>query len=229
LAGEIRAGIEAHGVVEVDADDGVTKKKMYAYEVDGMGNSLSDFDDPNVPSLLSIPLLGYPHFDPEVYAETRSRILSNKNEWYFEGSVVSGLGSPHTPRGYVWPLAIMVDALTTDEPAARAEALRSLLRAQCGNGLMHESVHNSEGSACTREWFEWANAMFVVLYEDTLKERCDDEAERNRLAEIRERETNGNSNPVIPGVAAAGNAAASDSLSDPLFYESLEAQIHFMP
>lgn len=209
---------------------------MYAYEVDGLGNSLSDFDDPNVPSLLSIPLLGYPHYDPEVYSETRARVLSRKNEWYFEGTVLSGLGSPHTPRGYVWPLAVMVDALTTDEPRDRAEALRSLLRAQCGNGLMHESVHNSEGGACTREWFEWANAMFVVLYEDTLKERCDAEAERNRLEEIRERETGGgssgaNRNPVIPGIAAASAAtsAATDPLSDPLFYESLEAQIHFMP
>lgn len=197
---------------------------MYAYEVDGMGGALADFDDPNVPSLLSIPLLGYPHYDPEVYAETRSRILSSKNEWFFQGTVLSGLGSPHTPRGYVWPLAVMVDALTTDDAATRAEALRSLLRAQCGNGLMHESVHNSEGSACTREWFEWANAMFVVLYEDTLRERCDGEAELARLAGIGARETG---TPVAPGVAAAGTA--TDPLADPLFYESLEAQIHFMP
>ena len=224
LAGEIRAGIEAHGVVEVAADDGVTKTKMYAYEVDGLGGVRKDFDDPNVPSLLSIPLLGYPHFDPEIYQETRNRIMSSKNEHYFEGSVLTGLGSPHTPRGYVWPLAVMVDALTSDDAEKRANALRSLLKAQCGNGLMHESVHHSEGTACTREWFEWANAIFVVLYEDTLKERCDAEAEGNRLAEISRRETG--AAPVIPGVPAA---ASNDPLADPLLYESLEAQIHFMP
>lgn len=219
LAGEIRAGIEAHGVVEVAGDDG-TRTKMYAYEVDGLGGVLRDFDDPNVPSLLSVPLLGYPHFDPEVYAETRRRVLSSKNEHYFEGTVLTGLGSPHTPTGYVWPLAVMVEALTSDDAEKRANALKSLLKAQCGNGLMHESVHHSEGSACTREWFEWANAMFVVLYEDSLRERCDAEAEGNRLAEIGKRETG---TAVIPGVAS------SDPMADPLFYESLEAQIHFMP
>ena len=165
------------------------------------------------------PGCGSKHFDPEVYAETRRRVLSSKNEHYFEGTVLTGLGSPHTPTGYVWPLAVMVEALTSDDAEKRANALKSLLKAQCGNGLMHESVHHSEGSACTREWFEWANAMFVVLYEDSLRERCDAEAEGNRLAEIGKRETG---TAVIPGVAS------SDPMADPLFYESLEAQIHFM-
>ncbi len=43
-------------------------KRAYAYEVDGLGQQLTDFDDPNVPSLLAIPLLGYQHYDPEVCA-----------------------------------------------------------------------------------------------------------------------------------------------------------------
>lgn len=37
-----------------------------------------DADDANVPSLLSIPLLGY-RYDTEIYRTTRARILSNKN------------------------------------------------------------------------------------------------------------------------------------------------------
>lgn len=73
-----------------------------------MGNSLLNFDDPNVPSLLSIPLLGYAHYDPEIYAATRARILSPANAWYFEGSALRGLGSPHTPHSHVWPLAMSV-------------------------------------------------------------------------------------------------------------------------
>ncbi len=77
-------------------------------QVDGMGNSLLNFDDPNVPSLLSIPLLGYVHYDPEIYAATRARILSPANAWYFEGSTFRGLGSPHTPHSHVWPLAMSV-------------------------------------------------------------------------------------------------------------------------
>lgn len=67
-------GIERHGIVE--AAPGV---RVYAYEVDGLGQSLVDMDDPNLPSLLSIPLLGYSGFDPAVYAATRERILSKNN------------------------------------------------------------------------------------------------------------------------------------------------------
>jgi meiotically up-regulated gene 157 (Mug157) protein len=40
--------------------------RVYAYEVDGLGNSLVDFDDPNIPSLLAIPELGYDGYDKEV-------------------------------------------------------------------------------------------------------------------------------------------------------------------
>lgn len=35
------AGIEQHGIVEVEGE------RIYAYEVDGLGNHLADFDDAN--------------------------------------------------------------------------------------------------------------------------------------------------------------------------------------
>ena len=83
---------------------------MYAYEVDGLGNSTTDFDDPNIPSLLSIPLLGYRHYDPAVYQATRRRVLSPAgNQFYYVGSQLQGCGSPHTWPGYVWPLGLMVE------------------------------------------------------------------------------------------------------------------------
>ena len=56
---------------------------------------------------------------------------------------------------------------------------------------MHESVSATAGASCTRPWFEWANAMYVVLYEDTFGERYDGEAEVGRLAAIRDREGGG--------------------------------------
>ena len=59
-----RAGIDKHGVVE-----DTNGQKVYAYEVDGRGNVLSGFDDPNMPSLLGMPLLGYKHYDPQVCHE----------------------------------------------------------------------------------------------------------------------------------------------------------------
>ena len=53
-----------------------------------------------------------------MYAATRRRILSSANPYYFSGTAFTGLGSPHTPHKYIWPLAHMVDALTT-EPTAQ--------------------------------------------------------------------------------------------------------------
>jgi len=56
------------------------------------------------------------------------------------GSGLYGLGSTHTPPGYVWPLAYMIEGLTTDNSTRKAELFTWLLKMQCGNGLMHESV-----------------------------------------------------------------------------------------
>ena len=42
-------------------------ERIYAYEVDGLGRNLTDFDDANVPSLLSMPLLGWKGYDQKVY------------------------------------------------------------------------------------------------------------------------------------------------------------------
>ena len=48
LAADIRKGIEEFGIVDLGGGN-----RVYAYEVDGLGNRLTDFDDANVPSLLS--------------------------------------------------------------------------------------------------------------------------------------------------------------------------------
>jgi meiotically up-regulated gene 157 (Mug157) protein len=55
-----------------------------------------------------------------VYAATRRRILSPANPYFFSGRAFTGLGSPHTPQRYIWPLAHMVDALTTAPTEAGA-------------------------------------------------------------------------------------------------------------
>jgi meiotically up-regulated gene 157 (Mug157) protein len=39
---------------------------LAALQVDGRGNALLDFDDPNLPSLLAMPLLGFDGYDTEV-------------------------------------------------------------------------------------------------------------------------------------------------------------------
>lgn len=99
----------------------------------------------------------------------------------------AGLGSPHTPKLYIWPLAHAVTALTSGDPQLQARLLRELLGMQCGNGLMHESVNIHRPSRCTRPLFEWANAMLVVLAEQLLGEDCEAPAQEEFMrAQVRE-------------------------------------------
>jgi uncharacterized protein len=179
LLRDIEQGIRQHGVVQVTAKSGVGTELIYAYEVDGLGKTLADFDDANVPSLLSIPLLGWSGYDHQIYQNTRARLLDPQfNKHYFNGIVLRGMGSPHTPRGYVWPLALSIEALTeTGTPEHRAEVMafqvRQSLLSAC-RGAMHEGVDSNFGCPhFSRPWFEWANSMFVVLVETALGQRCD--------------------------------------------------------
>lgn len=213
LLNDIETGIRTHGVVEVEP--GI---KMYAYEVDGLGGNLTDFDDANVPSLLATPLLGWDGYDREIYKVTRARLLSPEtNEWYFRGESAEGIGSPHTGKNMVWPMALIIQALTTDESAEEVvRIVESLLKMQCGNGLMHESVDVNNLNHCTRPVFEWANALAVVLGEHLLGLDCDAEAEAFRLIEVKDSEKK--DTQVHP-------RNGGEDL--PLYYQRLEAEVSF--
>ena len=106
LSAEIRQGIKNFGCV-VHEKQG----KMYAYETDGLGNYILS-DDANVPSLLSAPYLGFCGKNDPVYEATRAFVLSKDNPFYFEGKCAKGVGSPHTPKGYVWHIALSMQGLT---------------------------------------------------------------------------------------------------------------------
>mmetsp|Transcript_33965 Transcript_33965/g.85186 ORF Transcript_33965/g.85186 Transcript_33965/m.85186 type:complete len:715 (+) Transcript_33965:1-2145(+) len=202
LKAEILDGLQQHATVAVD---GV---QVYAYEVDGLGNQLIDFDDPNLPSLMSIPLLGYQYYDKQVYATTRERLFAH-NKFYVRGSQFEGWASPHTPAGQVWHLGWITQGLTTDSPEERVSMLRNLMKAQCGNNLMHETVNVNNPSRCTRNWFEWANAMLVVFVENSLGESCDAYAQSEFEKVILQRE-----------------ASSRKKLPKAKFYENFEQHIH---
>jgi meiotically up-regulated gene 157 (Mug157) protein len=152
LAAELRAAIARHGVV-----DG-----RYAYEVDGLGHALS-LDDANVPSLLSLPYLGFGARDDPVYAATRSFVLSSRNPTWGEGAVVSGVGSEHTRGGWVWPLAIAIEGLTAADDAERERALERVEATATGELLLHEAVDPNDPVRFTRSWFSWADMLYVEL------------------------------------------------------------------
>ncbi len=152
LAQEIEDGIEKFALIN----------GIYAYEVDGLGNSLF-IDDANVPSLLSLPYLEVlPASDPN-YLQTREFILSKKNPYFFSGTKAMGIGSQHTPANHVWPIAIAVEALTSINKDDRAKALDLLENTDAGTGFMHESFNVNDDSQFTREWFSWSDMTYVDL------------------------------------------------------------------
>jgi meiotically up-regulated gene 157 (Mug157) protein len=134
---------------------------IYAYEVDGLGH-VNLMDDANVPSLLSIPYIGYPA-DPSIYQNTRRFVLSPDNPYFFAGKYASGEGSPHTPEGYVWPLALAVQGLTAQDPKEVELVLSELRSSDTGDHLMHESFDPNDPTKFTRSNFGWACSLYAEL------------------------------------------------------------------
>ncbi|MBB6672410.1 glycoside hydrolase family 125 protein [Cohnella nanjingensis] len=154
LEAEIAFGIETYGKVRHPAFG-----TMYAYETDGYGN-FNLMDDANVPSLLSIPYLGYRTAEDPVYRNTRAFVLSPGNPYYFAGAHARGIGSPHTPPGHIWPISLIMQGLTSTDPGEQEELIRTLAATTAGTGFMHESFHPDDPGTFTRAWFAWANSLF---------------------------------------------------------------------
>lgn len=157
LRDEIHAGVAAHGIV-----DHPRFGRIYAYEVDGLGG-VNLMDDANTPSLLSLPMLGAVETGDPIYAATRRFVLSDANPHFHAGTAAAGVGSPHTPDGHVWPIALAVQGLTAEDPAERARIIATLRDTDAGTGRMHESFHRDRPETYTREWFSWADAMYCEL------------------------------------------------------------------
>jgi len=142
----IRNGLEKHAVFP-DPKYG----RVYAYEIDGFGSAIH-MDDPNVPSLLSAPFLKYIPRDDPVYQATRRRILSRDNPYYAWGPVLSGVASMHTLPGKPWPMASIMQVLTSEDDEEIVRALRGLVGSTDGYGLMHESVSAQMEGVWSRPW-----------------------------------------------------------------------------
>jgi meiotically up-regulated gene 157 (Mug157) protein len=157
LSVQVHAAIERYGIVFVP-----NFGRIYAYEVDGIGHA-NLMDDANVPSLLSAPYIGYLDVHDPIYQATRRFVLSPQDPYYYVGKDAAGIGSAHTPRGYVWPLALIVEALTSIDPAEKARCLRYLANSDTGNHLLHESFDPNDPAHYTRADFAWPNALFTEL------------------------------------------------------------------
>lgn len=158
FAKELREAIAKEAVVP----GGDKLEPFYAYEVDGFGQYLV-MDDANVPSLLSIPYIGYEDEESLLYQNTRNKMLSEVNPYYYKGRVIQGIGSIHTPHNYIWHIAVGMEGLTSKEASVKKEVIQRLLSSDGGKGCMHESVNADDDKRYTRSWFGWANAIFCEL------------------------------------------------------------------
>ena len=157
FADEVEQALRRHAIIHSQEAD-----RCYAYEVDGYGGR-NCMDDANVPDLLSLPYLGAVNRDDIVYQNTRHWLLSIRNPYYFEGRAAKGLGGPHTGLNMIWPLGLIMQAMTSTDESEIRDCLEILRRSQAGTGFMHESFDKDNPARYTRSWFAWANTMFGEL------------------------------------------------------------------
>jgi meiotically up-regulated gene 157 (Mug157) protein len=160
LAEQIKEGILRHGVVDHEEFG-----PIFAYEVDGLGN-YNLMDDANLPSLLSAAYFGFCGPDDFIYRNTRNFVLSEKNPYYYSGTCAKGVGSPHTPANYIWPIAIAMQGLSAVDKVEKWQMIQQLMETHAGTNYMHEGFDVDHPANFTRPWFAWANSMFCLLVND---------------------------------------------------------------
>ena len=182
----IRSAIFKHGVVRVkntrenSEKNEISAKKfdkenlpyhdIFAYEIDGFGSSYL-MDDANIPSLLSLPFFGFLAKNSEIYQATRKHLLSRKNPYFYKGKAGFGIGGAHNGDGWIWPMSILVEALTSDDDRVIIHCLKRLLTTTAGTNFMHESFWRDDAQKFTRPWFAWANTLFGELVVRLMKEK----------------------------------------------------------
>ncbi len=136
--------------------------KIYAFEVDGYGNQLFT-DDANVPSLLALPYLGCIDKKDPIYLNTRKYIWSKDNPYFFKGKAGEGIGGPHIGYDMIWPMSLILKAMTSTDDAEIKDCVRTLRDTDADTGFMHESFHKDNPEKFTRSWFAWVNTLFGEL------------------------------------------------------------------
>jgi meiotically up-regulated gene 157 (Mug157) protein len=139
-------------------EHGVTTHKKYgevfAYEVDGYGSQIM-MDDANLPSLLSLPLLGFLDSSNKIYQNTRKMILEKRgNPYYLSGDEFEGIGGPHIGLQHAWPMSLLVQAMTSDDDGEIMRCV-NMVRNASSLGLINESINVAIKSDYTRKFVPW--------------------------------------------------------------------------
>ena len=82
---------------------------------------------------------------------------------FVTGTAAEGIGGPHIGADMIWPMSLIMRALTSDDDAEIKRCVETLVNTDGGTGFMHESFHKDDPSNFTRPWFAWANTLFGEL------------------------------------------------------------------
>jgi hypothetical protein len=161
-------------VMEGIKEDGIIQHPQFgriiAFEVNGFG-SVHLMDDANVPSLLSLPYLDAIPADNALYLNTRKVVLSEDNPFFYKGKAAEGIGGPHTGIDTIWPMSIILRAITSVDDNEIAACIENLRQTHAGTGFMHESFHKDNAGQFTRKWFAWANTLYGEMIWKVYRER----------------------------------------------------------
>lgn len=157
LAAEVEAALVAHGRMRLR--DG---REVWAYEVDGFGNAIF-MDDANVPSLSALAYMGCVAPTDPLWRRTADAAWSDANPYFFKGAKASGIGGPHVGLGQVWPMSLIIRALSSSDDATIRACLRMIRDTDADTGFIHEAVDQDDPAKFTRSWFAWANGLFGEL------------------------------------------------------------------
>lgn len=157
LASEVEQALAQYGTMRLR--DG---REVWAYEVDGYGNTIF-MDDANVPSLSGLAWLGCVPANDARWRRTADAAWSENNPWFFRGKAGEGIGGPHQGEDFIWPMSLIVRALSATDDATILRCLTILKSTHAGTGFMHEAFHKDDPAKYTRDWFAWANGLFGEL------------------------------------------------------------------
>lgn len=163
LAKEVQQALKQYAIVKHPKYGDI-----YAFEVDGFGSHLL-MDDANVPSLLGLPYLDAMDRNDSIYQNTRRFVLSEDNPFFFKGKAGEGIGGPHVGMDMIWPMAIIMRALTSSDANEIRSCINTLKTTHGDTGFMHETFHKDNPKDFTRSWFAWANTLFGELLWETYK------------------------------------------------------------
>ncbi len=113
--------------------------------------------------LLAMPYRGCVDRKDPVYQNTRKLVLSEDNPYFFRGKAAEGIGGPHIGYDMVWPMVIIMCAMTSADDREIAWCVKTLCNTDGNTGFMHESFHKDNLEKFTRVWFAWANTSFGEL------------------------------------------------------------------